>query len=52
MTWWLWYILFAAEHGGLLLLNLGRRRQRQVDLYEFKVILVYIASSGPARATK
>ena len=35
-----------------MLLILALRRQRQVDLYEFKVSLVYRVSSKTARATQ
>jgi hypothetical protein len=31
---------------------LGRLRQRQVDLYEFKASLVYIVSSRTVKATQ
>lgn len=38
-----------AGHGGA---HLALRRQRQVDLSEFKASLVYIVNSRPARDTQ
>jgi hypothetical protein len=40
-----------ARCGGIRLIS-ALRRQRQVDLYEFKVSLLYRVSSKTAKATK
>lgn len=44
--------LGKAAHGGTHLLILVLRRQRQMDLFEFKATLVYMLSPRSVRVTQ